>query len=127
MKPINSVITSIYVGVRYVFKFFVIPALKNKKARASIIAPHVLYAFFFFATIAPTFATSGILFVTHDFIVLGSDSTLKRANGAATTGFFTVCKIAKEGNIFYFPVGEYFYRSLKFNVYDISRQAVIKA
>lgn len=74
------------------------------------------------------FGTSGVVIVTSDFVIIGADSALMHTNSKGeTTGFTQGCKILKEGNIFYFPVGEYAYPNLRFNLFDIAKQAIIKA
>jgi hypothetical protein len=79
-------------------------------------------------TVPPACGTSGVVIVTHDFIVIAADSAIEHINSKGKTArFATVCKILREGNIFYFPAGMYDNQSLGFDLFSIAKNAITKA
>jgi hypothetical protein len=84
----------------------------------------VLLAF----SVLPARGTSGVVIVTHNFIVIATDSALAHYNSKGeATASAQGCKILKEGNIVYFPAGEYDVPQLGFNVFSIAKNAISKA
>jgi hypothetical protein len=131
MKPPFRIVANIYVHVRNHLNCFARRIVVSKDARASIIPSHKWWAMaglLLLLMVPPACGTSGVVIVTHDFIVIATDSALQHLNSEGkTSGFSTGCKILRDGNIFYFPAGEYGNQSLGFDLFGIVKNAITKA
>jgi hypothetical protein len=75
----------------------------------------------------PTFGTSVVVIATRDFVVVAADSALTHTREGKLNGFTRICKIRKEGTIYYFADGPYTLPSIKFDLFATTRNAVVKA
>jgi hypothetical protein len=131
MKPLFSIITDINIRDRDVFNSFSGESEIGKNTRAFVISSPktwFLVCLLMMLSLVPAFGTAGVVIVTNEFVGIAADSALKHTDSKGeTTGFTQGCKIRKQGSIFYFPIGEYSYPTLGFDLFKIADVAIIKA
>lgn len=75
----------------------------------------------------PSYGTAAVIVATSHYYYLAADSAVEHTDFGVENGFTAECKIQKEGNIFFVPVGEYRYTMFHFNPFDVARNAIKQA
>lgn len=130
MKPLFSVTTGIEIRAGYILNSLIRIGKIRKKARAFVVSSYKAWvlALLMACSATNTSATAGVVIVTHDYLIIVSDGAFTHTNDRGqVTKIKQGCKIAKQGNIFYFGVGEYGTPELHFDLYSIARNAIVKS
>jgi hypothetical protein len=127
MKPRFPITASVDIRIRNILRS-TRSFKKRINAHTIVVSSYIFWAIaavLITGVTASSFATSAVVVVTHDLVVVAADSALKHTNSRGqTTRFDTGCKILKEGQAFFVPVGEYQYPQFNFYLIEIARNAI---
>jgi hypothetical protein len=130
MKLVLVVTTYINVSTKYFLEAFAQFRVARKYPRACVVSSQKLQVLtcLLLLTAHNAFCTTGIVIVTHDYLVIGADSAILHTGlHGQVTSIGQQCKILKESNTFYFIVGEYKNNVIGLDSYAIARQAILKS